>query len=185
MLFGVIGTIITFSVVAPLTYIANNHQLFHITTWKTPEVDKAPSISNLTDIFHHMEDNTANDTQIGIPEHNAASEEGHGLRLLSSEAEPTHTTDISEIKLPENGIIIFSIKEILLFSSVISATDSVAALTFVKEETEPKLFAILFGEGVINDAVCIVLYNIIKNFFASSKEGNKIFNFRIYNKDAF
>jgi hypothetical protein len=152
---------------------------------KAPEVDKAPSMGNFVGVFRGLDGITANDTQIGIPEHDTTSEEGHGLRLLSSEAEPTHTTDISEIKLPENGIIIFSIKEILLFSSVISATDTVTALTFVKEETEPKLFAILFGEGVINDAVCIVLYNIIKNFFASSKEGNEIFNFRIYNKDAF
>jgi len=58
----------------------------------------------------------------------------------------------------------FSLKEILLFASVISATDTVAALTFVKESTDPKLFAVLFGEGVLNDAVCIVLYRIIKHF---------------------
>lgn len=62
-------------------------------------------------------------------------------------------------------------KEILLFASVISATDTVAALTFVKEEQEPKLFAILFGEGVLNDAVCIVIYRIIKEF-NKKDEGN-------------
>ena len=28
----------------------------------------------------------------------------------------------------------------------------------------PKLFSILFGEGVLNDAVCIVLYNILLHF---------------------
>lgn len=64
----------------------------------------------------------------------------------------------------------------MLFSSVISATDSVAALTFIKEETEPKLFAILFGEGVINDAVCIVLYTIIREFM-NSGEGKKFNNY--------
>lgn len=58
----------------------------------------------------------------------------------------------------------FSLKEVLLFASVISATDTVAALTFVKESSDPKLFAVLFGEGVLNDAVCIVLYRIIKTF---------------------
>ena len=57
-----------------------------------------------------------------------------------------------------------SLKEILLFSSVIVATDTVAALTFVKEEGDPKLFSIMFGEGVLNDAVCIVIYRIIKTF---------------------
>lgn len=68
----------------------------------------------------------------------------------------------------------FSFKEIMLFSSVIAATDTVAALTFVKEESEPKLFAILFGEGVINDAVCIVLYGIIREF-TSSNEGIQLY----------
>jgi len=94
--FGVIGTIITFSCVAPLTYGANSFGFFHLT-------------------FHNQSLN-------------------------------------------------FSMKEIFLFASVISATDTVAALTFVKESTEPKLFALLFGEGVLNDAVCIVLYRIIKTF---------------------
>lgn len=64
----------------------------------------------------------------------------------------------------ENLSLNFSMKEIFLFASVISATDTVAALTFVKENMEPKLFAVLFGEGVLNDAVCIVLYRIIKTF---------------------
>lgn len=61
-------------------------------------------------------------------------------------------------------MIKFSVAEILLFSAVISATDTVAALTFVDESEEAKLYSILFGEGVINDAVCIVLYKIIKDF---------------------
>jgi len=60
--------------------------------------------------------------------------------------------------------------EILLFSSVISATDAVAVLTFVSESEEPKLYSILFGEGVINDAVCIVLYGIVQQF-VHSKQG--------------
>jgi len=63
----------------------------------------------------------------------------------------------------------FSGLEILLFSSVISATDAVAVLTFVSEYEEPKLYSILFGEGVVNDAVCIVLYSIVQNFVKSKK----------------
>ena len=64
----------------------------------------------------------------------------------------------------------FSTAELLLFASVISATDTIAALTFIHEDTEPKLFAILFGEGVVNDAVCIVLYRILRQFTLSGKE---------------
>jgi sodium/hydrogen exchanger-like protein 6/7 len=75
--------------------------------------------------------------------------------------------------------LVFTLKEILLFSAVISATDTVAALTFVKENSEPKLFAILFGEGVLNDAICIVMYRIIKNF-SISNEGIIVLIKRIY-----
>ena len=64
-------------------------------------------------------------------------------------------------------------KLILLFASVIASTDTVAAMTFIKESEMPKLFSILFGEGVLNDAVCIVLYRILLNFDFE----NSVFNF--------
>ena len=37
-------------------------------------------------------------------------------------------------------------------------------MTFIKEDQMPKLFSILIGEGVLNYAVCIVLYNILLHF---------------------
>ena len=62
-----------------------------------------------------------------------------------------------------------SILNSLKFAAVFSTTDAVAALTFIHEDTEPKLFSILFGEGVVNDAVCIVIYDIIKKFSESGE----------------
>mmetsp|Transcript_1646 Transcript_1646/g.2673 ORF Transcript_1646/g.2673 Transcript_1646/m.2673 type:complete len:497 (-) Transcript_1646:19-1509(-) len=55
-----------------------------------------------------------------------------------------------------------STKEILLLSCVLSATDTVAAISVVKETKYPRLNSILFGEGVINDAVSIVLYRTVE-----------------------
>jgi NhaP-type Na+/H+ or K+/H+ antiporter len=66
-----------------------------------------------------------------------------------------------------------SIEEILLFSSVISSTDTVSALTFIKENKYPKLFSILFGEGIFNDAVSIVLFKIVVDF--NSSNGGKTY----------
>jgi len=63
-------------------------------------------------------------------------------------------------------------KNIFLFSSIITSTDTVSALTFINDKENPKLFSILFGEGVLNDAVCIVLYRIIKNFDFNQNEFN-------------
>jgi len=53
-------------------------------------------------------------------------------------------------------------KECLLLASVLCATDTVAALTIVKEKTYPTLNSILFGEGVVNDAVSILLFRAVE-----------------------
>ena len=63
-------------------------------------------------------------------------------------------------------------KLVLLFASVIASTDTVAAMTFIKEDRQPKLFSVLFGEGVLNDAVCIVLYRILLKFEFNKNEIN-------------
>ncbi len=41
-----------------------------------------------------------------------------------------------------------------------------AALTIVKEKDYPKLNAILFGEGIVNDAVSILIFETIVNVFS-------------------
>ena len=146
MLFGVIGTIITFSVVAPLTYIANKKNFFWFSTKTNSSITNSTLVDNYVEFENITDMIVNNETEIAIYE-----------------------------AVKDDRLINFSIKEILLFSSVISATDTVAALTFVKEDSEPKLFAILFGEGVINDAVCIVIYRIIKNF-SISNEGMYYYN---------
>ena len=54
---------------------------------------------------------------------------------------------------------------ILLFSATICATDSVAALTMIKPQKYPKLFSIVFGEGMVNDAVAIILFRSVLKIF--------------------
>lgn len=53
-------------------------------------------------------------------------------------------------------------KECMLLASVLCATDTVAALTIVKEKSYPTLNSILFGEGVVNDAVSILLFRAVE-----------------------
>lgn len=47
------------------------------------------------------------------------------------------------------------------FSATISATDSVAALTLIDSIKFPKMFSIIFGEGMVNDAVAIILFKVV------------------------
>ena len=48
--------------------------------------------------------------------------------------------------------------EILLLASVLASTDTVAVLTLITADKYQVLNAVLFGEGVVNDAVCILLF---------------------------
>lgn len=48
--------------------------------------------------------------------------------------------------------------EALLLSSVLSASDEVSALSLIRMSTHPRLGAIVFGEGIINSALSIVLF---------------------------
>lgn len=54
------------------------------------------------------------------------------------------------------------------FSATICASDAVAALTIIKPEKYPKLFSIVFGEGLMNDAVAIILFKVVGDIFAES-----------------
>ncbi|CAE8598508.1 unnamed protein product [Polarella glacialis] len=51
----------------------------------------------------------------------------------------------------------------LLMASVLSATDSVAPMAFLSAESFPQLYAVVFGEGVLNDVVSVLLSSSIEN----------------------
>jgi sodium/hydrogen exchanger-like protein 6/7 len=49
--------------------------------------------------------------------------------------------------------------ECLIFGSTLSATDPVTILAiFNQYKVDPKLYTIIFGESLLNDAVSIVMY---------------------------
>ena len=54
--------------------------------------------------------------------------------------------------------------EILLMCSLLCATDVIAAVSMLNPKNQPKLFSMVFGEGIINDAVCIILFNTVNKF---------------------
>ena len=54
--------------------------------------------------------------------------------------------------------------------SLLCATDVIAAVSLLNPKTQPKLFSLVFGEGIVNDAVCIILFNTVNNFAKSDEE---------------
>lgn len=64
----------------------------------------------------------------------------------------------------EESPLVFSTMEVLLMCSLLCSTDVIAAISMVNSETSPKLYSLLFGEGVVNDAVSIILFQSVLKF---------------------
>ncbi|KAG8701500.1 monovalent cation:H+ antiporter, CPA1 (nhx1) [Ceratobasidium sp. 395] len=55
--------------------------------------------------------------------------------------------------------------ECLIFGSTLSATDPVTILAiFNQHKVDPKLYSVIFGESILNDAVSIVMYETLSQF---------------------
>lgn len=58
----------------------------------------------------------------------------------------------------------FSVLKCMLISSLLCSSDVIAAISIIKYEEQPKLFSLVFGEGIVNDAVAIILFNTVTEF---------------------
>ena len=200
-LLGVVGTLIAFTWVAPVTYFFNQFNFFYLSYSKYdyPSLIKMGGVPvdpvtkqrlNISEL-NLTNDNTINSMQKNFSiynnsftHYNIAKNRSDLLRYIQEDEEPNEEIENdqnnntiengdelpdqimdSKVDLKKHPILLdFTMMDALSFAAVISATDAVAALTFIHEDTEPKLFAILFGEGVVNDAVCIVIYKILTDF---------------------
>ncbi|KAK6117331.1 hypothetical protein DH2020_048922 [Rehmannia glutinosa] len=52
----------------------------------------------------------------------------------------------------------------LQLEAIFAATDSVCTLQILSQDETPLLYSLVFGEGVVNDATSVVLFNAVKNF---------------------
>ncbi|CAI9102418.1 OLC1v1000684C2 [Oldenlandia corymbosa var. corymbosa] len=58
----------------------------------------------------------------------------------------------------------FDIGDYLAIGAMFSATDSVCTLQVLNQDETPLLYSLVFGEGVVNDATSVVLFNAIQSF---------------------
>ena len=64
----------------------------------------------------------------------------------------------------ETSILQLSIMEILIMCSLLCSTDTIAAISLLNPQKQPKLFSVVFGEGIVNDGVVIIMFNTIMKF---------------------
>ncbi|KAK4273500.1 hypothetical protein QN277_021884 [Acacia crassicarpa] len=64
--------------------------------------------------------------------------------------------------------LILKMQDYLAIGAIFSATDSVCTLQVLSQDETPLLYSIVFGEGVVNDATSIVLYNSVQSIDFSS-----------------
>lgn len=70
----------------------------------------------------------------------------------------------AKVLFPKLDIGYLEIKDYLALGAIFSATDSVCALQVLNQEETPLLYSLVFGEGVVNDATSVVLFNAITSF---------------------
>ena len=63
-----------------------------------------------------------------------------------------------------------SLYYILLICSLLCSSDVIAAISMIDYKQQPKLFSIVYGEGVFNDIVSIILFNAVNKYFNKNSQ---------------
>ncbi|XP_065862488.1 sodium/hydrogen exchanger 4 isoform X2 [Euphorbia lathyris] len=64
--------------------------------------------------------------------------------------------------VPKLGFLGLTARDYLALGTIFSATDTVCTLQVLNQEETPLLYSLVFGEGVVNDATSVVLFNAIQ-----------------------
>ncbi|GMP75981.1 hypothetical protein CsSME_00032864 [Camellia sinensis var. sinensis] len=74
------------------------------------------------------------------------------------------------------GVLVLPFDECLMFGALISATDPVTVLSIFQElGTDMNLYALVFGESVLNDAMAISLYRTMSLVKSHASSGQNLF----------
>ncbi|KAB2044415.1 hypothetical protein ES319_D01G088300v1 [Gossypium barbadense] len=68
---------------------------------------------------------------------------------------------------PKLGFFGLTAREYLAVGTIFSSTDTVCTLQVLHQDENPLLYSLVFGEGVVNDATSVVLFNAIQKIDVS------------------
>ncbi|KAL4554705.1 hypothetical protein LXL04_037307 [Taraxacum kok-saghyz] len=77
---------------------------------------------------------------------------------------------------PKIGLKGLTISEYISIGTIFSSTDTVCTLQILHQDETPLLYSLVFGEGVVNDATSVVLFNAVQKINASTLGGKAALN---------
>ncbi|KAL8162539.1 hypothetical protein V2J09_014028 [Rumex salicifolius] len=72
---------------------------------------------------------------------------------------------------PKIGFHGLTTRDYLAIGTIFSSTDTVCTLQVLHQDDTPLLYSLVFGEGVVNDATSVVLFNAIQKLNVSKPDG--------------
>ncbi|KAM1754920.1 hypothetical protein ACFX12_007320 [Malus domestica] len=72
---------------------------------------------------------------------------------------------------PKLGFGGLNVRDYLAVGTIFSSTDTVCTLQILHQDETPLLYSLVFGEGVVNDATSVVLFNAIQKIDVSKLNG--------------
>ncbi|XP_054796708.1 sodium/hydrogen exchanger 4 isoform X1 [Prosopis cineraria] len=75
---------------------------------------------------------------------------------------------------PKLNFIGLTVQDYLAIGTIFSSTDTVCTLQVLNQDETPLLYSLVFGEGVVNDATSVVLFNAVRKLDASKVNGRAL-----------
>ncbi|XP_020265346.1 sodium/hydrogen exchanger 4-like isoform X1 [Asparagus officinalis] len=73
---------------------------------------------------------------------------------------------------PKIGFERLEPRDYLVLGTIFSSTDTVCTLQVLSQDKNPLLYSLVFGEGIMNDATSVVLFNAIRKMDVSNLNGS-------------
>ncbi|KAH0987311.1 hypothetical protein GBA52_014488 [Prunus armeniaca] len=77
----------------------------------------------------------------------------------------------SWLLFPKLGFVGLNARDYLAVGTIFSSTDTVCTLQVLHQDETPLLYSLVFGEGVVNDATSVVLFNAIQKIDVTRLSG--------------
>lgn len=74
---------------------------------------------------------------------------------------------------PKIGFHGLSTRDYLAIGTIFSSTDTVCTLQVLHQDETPLLYSLVFGEGVVNDATSVVLFNAIQKLDVNKRDSRE------------